>query len=99
MKHQIEWVEIRESGWRRGHGVEFRHEARPRRVVAFIVDYEWMHRPGQQPVKVEILKALSKTPEIEKEVREAVEAFLESEGLVRGTVKTIIYQDCRHYSR
>ncbi len=79
MKHQIEWVETRESGWRRGHGVEFRHEARPQRVVAFIVDYEWMHRPGQQPVKVEILKALSKTPEIEREVREAVEAFLESD--------------------
>ncbi len=28
------------------------------------------------PVRVEILKALSKTPEIEEEVREAVEAFL-----------------------
>ena len=79
MKHQIEWVETRETEWGRGHGVEFLHEARPGRVAAFIVGYEWMHRPGQQPVRVEIWKALSKTPELEEEVREAVEAFL-SEG-------------------
>ncbi len=79
MKHQIEWVETRKSDSGRDHGVEFLHEARPGRVAAFIVGYEWMHRPGQQPVRVEISKALSKTPEIEEEVREAVAAFLESE--------------------
>lgn len=84
MRHQIEWVETRESGWGRRHGVEFLHEARPRRVTAFIVGYEWMHRPGQQPVRVEISKALSKTPEIEEEVREAVEAFLKCGGFGSG---------------
>ena len=106
MKHQIEWVETRESESGRDHGVEFLYEARPGRAAAFIVGYEWMHRPGQQPVRVEIWKALSKTPEIEEEVREAVEAFPRVQRVwsgarsrpswsSEGTVERIIPEDLR----
>ena len=81
MIHQIEWVQTPESESGYGHGVEFHHDGLPGRVAAFIDGFGWLHQPGQQPVRVEIVDALSKMSETEAEVREAVEAFLERGGV------------------
>ena len=77
MKHQIEWVQTPESESGYGHGVEFHHDGLSGHVAAFIDGFGWLHRPGQQAVRVEIVDALSRMPEVEAEVREAVAAFLE----------------------
>ena len=51
----VVWVDIDEDV-PRGHGIEFRHRASQRTVVAFADGYDWLHKPGT-PAKVEVLKS------------------------------------------
>jgi hypothetical protein len=52
----IDWnrATVVRGRWMRGHGVEFRHNAYPGEVIAFLVGYEWRHR-SDGAVRVEIL--------------------------------------------
>jgi hypothetical protein len=60
------------------HGVEFRH-LKARRIVAFIVGFDWKHHPGSKAT-VQILKSADgvegmPSSAILRETREAVELF------------------------
>jgi hypothetical protein len=83
---EIQWVENSSLDKVYGHGVEFHHEAVPHRVIAFIVGFDWLHRPGS-PATVEVandpppdLASGSSWAEIVNSVREGVALFLEQGG-------------------
>ena len=77
---KVTWVEVSHIG-RKGHGVEFSHAARPDTILAFIVGFEWMHKPGTA-AKVEILRAHATrfSPAVRTLVRRKVLSVLRQRG-------------------
>lgn len=88
----IQWLDPGADSWKRGrgHGVQFHHGAFPQYVIAFLVGYDWRHRPGS-PATVEIRNECpedsmkDRWPEILDDVRAAVEEFLRQGGSKEGS--------------
>jgi len=81
----IRWVESGERLDSFGHGVQFLHGVRRKRVVAFLEGFEWLHRPGS-PATVRILSirpssiTANRWAAIIRSVREGIPAFLSDKG-------------------